>query len=274
MVFVNLVVRWCTSTYRKKLIILRQNQLSIIVSLSSNSLIHLTTLKESLIGILKEDFKLKYCLENLITPNGNLNYAIPMISFCDIPMSEIKDHISKYGSYGIGLTREWGQRNNLNPVFYVDKNSAVGKGYYEAFYDLFLSTKRKISQLSKTEIKLVDVMRYMKNYEADLERDGDIQHNYRYADEKEWRYVPKEDETQIIFTKTNYLSRKHIVNNAASSLRLHFEPKDIKYIIIKHDNEITEFIDVLRKSKGKYSYDEVDRLTTRIITTEQILSDF
>jgi len=92
------------------------------MALSSNSLIHLTKEKQALIGILTENFKIKFCLENLLTQKGNLKYAVPMVSFCDIPMSEIKDHVSKYGSYGIGLTKEWGQSNNLNPVFYVDRN--------------------------------------------------------------------------------------------------------------------------------------------------------
>lgn len=37
------------------------------MSLSSNTLIHLTPKKEALIGILKEGFRIKYCQENVIT---------------------------------------------------------------------------------------------------------------------------------------------------------------------------------------------------------------
>ncbi|PWK80345.1 abortive phage resistance protein AbiGi (putative antitoxin) [Mucilaginibacter oryzae] len=65
------------------------------MALSSNSLVHLTNFKQSLIGILNESFKVKYCLENVITQVGVLKYAIPMVSFCDIPLSELKDHITK-----------------------------------------------------------------------------------------------------------------------------------------------------------------------------------
>src|SRR5579864_7830395 len=133
------------------------------MSLISNSLIHLTQEKSSLIGILTENFKIKYCIEELLTQTGVLSYAVPMVSFCDIPMSEIKQHISKYGSYGIGLTKNWGQRNNLNPVFYVDKNSSIGKAYYEIFFDLFKTSKVSINKISENDAKLLDVFRYMKN---------------------------------------------------------------------------------------------------------------
>jgi len=244
------------------------------MGLSSNSLIHLTSLKQSLIGILKEDFKIKYCLENVITPIGVLKYAIPMVSFCDIPMSGIKDHVEKYGAYGIGLTREWGQRHNLNPVFYVDKNSSIGKGYHEAFNELFVRSGAKISKLSETENNLANILRYIKNYEADLNRNGEIVHDYRYADEKEWRFVPGKEDTQIVYSELYYNKSKEEINAKANLLKLPFVPTDIKYIIIKHENEINEFINVLKKAKGKFSYDEVDRLVTRIITTEQILTDF
>ena len=42
------------------------------MSLSSNTLIHLTNKKEALIGILKEGFRIKYCLEHLKTINEEL----------------------------------------------------------------------------------------------------------------------------------------------------------------------------------------------------------
>jgi len=252
------------------------NVKTISMALSSNSLIHLTAEKNALIGILEENFRIKYCIEELLTSTGTLSYAVPMVSFCDIPMSEIKEHISKYGSYGIGLNREWAQNNGLNPVFYVDKNSCVGTAYYEAFVELFHAENRKVTQLSEMDAKLLDVYRYMKNYEADLIRNEKIERGYRYADEKEWRYVPKkEDAKYMVLRKDVYLKNKANANSKLSDLRLYFEPKDIKYIIIKHESEITEFLGILRRSKGnKYSYDDVDRLTTRIITTEQIKSDF
>ncbi|HEK21945.1 abortive infection system antitoxin AbiGi family protein [Mucilaginibacter sp.] len=243
--------------------------------LSSNSLIHLTKEKQALKGILTEDFKIKYCVEKIITQTGILTYAVPMVSFCDIPMSEIKDHVSKYGSYGIGLTKQWGQENRLNPVFYVDQHSNVGNSYHRAFNDLFIAQRKRTNELNDTEANLLDVVRYMKNYEADLERNDEIIHDYRFADEKEWRYVPtREEQSKMVIKAEVYVQNKIKANEFLREQRVRFEPKDIKYIIIQHDNEITEFIRTLRETKGKYSYDDVERLMTRIITVEQIISDF
>jgi len=62
--------------------------------------------------------------------------------------------------------------------------------------------------------------------------------------------------------------------NKLARIKLDFEPNDIKYIIIENDAEISEIVDLLRKAKGNtYSYNDIERLMTRILTTEQIVSD-
>ena len=72
------------------------------MGLSPSTLFHLTS-KTGLKGILKDNFKLKYCLEKIDHTEMPVELAIPMVAFCDIKISEIKDHIDKYGSYGIGF---------------------------------------------------------------------------------------------------------------------------------------------------------------------------
>lgn len=118
----------------------------------------------------------------------------------------------------------------------------------------------------------------MKNYQDDLVRNGNITEEYRFSDEREWRYVPSITEDCImIIAEVQYDDEALIekANKSLQKLRLEFEPIDIKYIIIQSDSEISEFLDLLRASKGvKYSYQEVERLMTRLITTEQIVTDF
>jgi hypothetical protein len=243
------------------------------MGLSSNSLIHFTYSKESLIGILKDEFKIKYCSEKVITQRGVLNYAIPMVCFCDIPLSEIKNHISKYGTYGIGLKKEWGIKNGLNPVFYVEKNSTVGNNYFEAFSEFFVG--KNFNDFNSNDFKQIDVIRYMKNYEADLIIDKINKTNYRFADEKEWRFVLPKEQAQFVVKNETYQNNKNKYNDKVKNYKLSFNPEDISYVIINNDNEISDFIDILKKSKGKkYPYDEVERLITRLITVEQILNDF
>jgi hypothetical protein len=78
-----------------------------------------------------------------------------------------------------------------------------------------------------------------------------------------------------MFVGENYYQKNaDKVDKPLLPIRLEFEPNDIKYIIINDDSEIGEFVDHLRRVKGKnYSLHDIERLTTRIFTTEQIKTD-
>ncbi len=249
------------------------------MSLSSNSLIHFTKNKSTLKGILENDFKIKYCLERVVTKNHTYDAGVPMVSFCDIPISQIKDHIKKYGSYGIGLKKNWAIKNGLNPVLYLEQGSSLSDHTLNTLYDIVLQNT-KVSELSDSELALVDIFRYIKNYEGELIRNGEsIVKNYRFSDEREWRYCPNKKELggseYFINDDNDYKLNKSKFNSKLSSLRLQFTPDDITYIIIKNDSEILEFIRHLETAKGKiYSLEQIRRLTTRILTVEQIMTDF
>jgi len=105
------------------------------MAISTNSVIHYTRNFENIKGILsRQGFKLKYCIENMdLVTIPNNSYAVNMVSFCDIPLSEIKNHIDSYGSYGIGLTKNWAKAMGLNPVLYIEKESYLAKVYKAQF---------------------------------------------------------------------------------------------------------------------------------------------
>ena len=62
------------------------------MAISTNSVIHYTGKIDSLKGILKcQGFRLKYCSEVLdILLNKSISSAVPIVSFCDIPLSEVR----------------------------------------------------------------------------------------------------------------------------------------------------------------------------------------
>ncbi|VWC64054.1 abortive infection system antitoxin AbiGi family protein [Burkholderia lata] len=245
------------------------------MALSSNTLTHFTQKKEALFGILQGHFKIFFCKETVrLTKRRQWNFYAPMVSFCDIPMSEIKDHIEKYGSYGIGLTKEWAVKNGLNPVLYVSRESALSESYHAAMKYYVEGEEEESASLG--ELALLDFFGYMKNYEARLDRKGTRIDKYRFSDEREWRFVPRHtDDNEVLVARTTYEKNPSKYSNLYSDFELKFEPDDIKYIIINDDSEIREVINHLRAtSGGKYSFDEVDRLTSRILTTEQIKGDF
>lgn len=245
------------------------------MALSSNTLIHFTSDKEALKGILTENFKLKYCRETIQFHGLTEVLHVPMVSFCDIPLSQIKNHIQNYGHYGVGLSREWALRNRLNPVLYVQGQSALAQSYEELIRLLHKKEKAGVVDKSAREMAK-DIARYIKNYEGPLERGNTKLTKYRYSDEREWRYVPGRDETcEMLFVDSDFARvGKEAANASLAYLRLTFDPDDIKYIIIKTDDEIREFVEHLRSAKGdKYSLRQIERLTTRLLTTEQIHTD-
>ena len=245
------------------------------MSLSSNSIIHFTNSKEALKGILGNNFKLSYCSELLSLNDTTINFAAPMVSFCDIPLSQVKNHITKYGAYGIGLTKKWAEKQKLNPVFYIEKHSTLAQRYVNIYIEYIINSKKSIFDLDEKEKSIVDILRYMKNYQNDLIRGGNIYKDYRFSDEREWRYVLDYNAvTQFIYSLDEHYN-KETANKEIDEYRLEFEPNDIKYVIIQNESEIPEFLDLFRTTKGKkYSYHDVERLMTRIITTEQIVEDF
>ena len=56
--------------------------------------------------------------------------------------------------------------------------------------------------------------------------------------------------------------------------RIGFVPNDIKYLIVRREDEIVPLIREVERIKGKYSYDEVRLVASRVISAEQIRSDF
>lgn len=248
------------------------------MGLSSNSIIHFTKSKEFLKGILRDNFKIFYCIEHIHLSGVESSYAVPMVSFCDIPLSEVKQHITKYGSYGIGLTKEWAERQRLNPVLYMEKNSLLSQSYLTFYKKYLIEANKRRDCLEEHEKCIADILRYIKNYQNDLARGGQVLKDYRFSDEREWRYVLDFNETlDFILTEQEYHTeeQKQKANFSIDKHRLEFTPNDIKYVIIENDQEIPEFLEILKSSKGnKYSYNDVERLMTRLITTEQIVHDF
>jgi len=243
------------------------------MGLSPSTLFHFTS-KSGLKGVLKDNFKLKYCLEKINHREKPVEIAIPMVSFCDIKISEIKEHIEKYGYYGIGLSKKWAFEKGLNPVIYLNSQSS--------FADGIISTMRKFyasPEIDRNDkMNSANLLRYSKIYEGDLNRKGKIIKNYRFADEREWRFVPdpKPDFLAWLSKKQyNTTEKKRTQNTKLSNERLYFNANQILYIIVKKEDEIKEIIRHIRDVKGKnYSMDEIDRLTTRILSCERIMNDF
>jgi len=198
------------------------------MNLSSNSLFHFTSRLDTLSLILAGGFYGSFCKEVLHYKKEAFTLIVLMISFCDIPLKTISLH-TKYGKYGIGLNKDWGIEHQLNPVLYLEKNSALADSLIRSLY-----TSRSITAIINPQLKqirnkigeitnnknynpvqkntkleeLQDELRqyddlannmrhiihsifYTKHYSDALERNGEIINDHRFYDEREWRFLPE-----------------------------------------------------------------------------------
>ncbi|MBN1471996.1 MAG: hypothetical protein JW925_09460 [Syntrophaceae bacterium] len=102
------------------------------MAISTSTLFDFTAKAEHLISILENEFRPRFCLEHRRELNPLESFllndeAIPMVCFCDLPLSTIAPHLEFFGNYGLGLTKEWGIQNGLNPVMYMSNVSYLNQ---------------------------------------------------------------------------------------------------------------------------------------------------
>lgn len=213
-------------------------------NISANTLFHFTPTLSNLKNILENGIKIGFSLENydsLLSKNKEI--GLPMICFCDIPLSRVKEHVKKYGGYAIGLQKSWGMQNKLTPVIYSHENSPATellneintniKSFIEihdkykpnqpvqkdkSMFNLLLDNYNKIYNQDdfkhKKEIntlvealkeKISIIYRYVKPYKGKCFRNGTyLPDEVEFYNEKEWRFVPTKEQVNKIGLKDTY----------------------------------------------------------------------
>jgi len=253
-------------------------------SLYPSTLFHFTE-KKWLFEILKSTFKISYAREKISAPNNEREFAVPMVSFCDIRLAEIKYFLEKgYGNFGIGLTKVWANRNGLNPVMYINRHCGLADNLIEGLNGVYyhisrLKTSKSQKKLTLSYLNIMNMYRYIKNYEGELKRkDKIIDSNYRFADEREWRYVPPIENSDlepfVAISNISTKKQKEEYNKKISNIKLSFQPDDIKYLFVERESDITELINHLDYAESRFDSEILKKLTSRILTIEQIKNDF
>lgn len=266
-----------------------------ISTISANTLFHFTDSAKNILGILTSTFHPAYHLEPFFRGDQKA-LAIPMVSFCDLPLSQIKKHLKFYGNYGIGLSKKWGEREGINPVFYCHSNAHILKD----FRKILEFTREKMLPIKTTENKEVELSTIveenknlvlkvellkilasccstLKPYKGKMYKKGEIVENVKFYDEREWRFVPESENLSILLTEEQFKDKvKTEGYNAelAEKNKLTFEPEDIRYIIVEKESEILSMVENIHRIKAIYNEDTRTLLTTKIISAEQILEDF
>lgn len=238
------------------------------MGLSSNILWHQTS-KAGLMAILKQqEFKYSYSMESVFSSvlKGK-GIAVPMISMCDLPFSELNEYLGKYGNYMIGLDTDWGKRKGFTPVWYCYPTSHILE---------FILKKINNFGFDEPEYKnnvLIEILKYIKFVEAPLT--GHNYKSYRFMDEREVRLCPTNEmlsgqgseKYKPLLVETQYKEFKaNNGNKALLNLSVAFDLSDVKYIVVKNKPNVEEAKKLLESKKESHDI--------RIFSEQEIKEDF
>jgi hypothetical protein len=253
------------------------------MGLSSNTLWHQTDFYPLQRIIKEKKINVNYSLEDLksISPYP-FNYAFPMISFSDIPLSEFGAHIDKYGGHSIGFKRDWIVRNNFSPVSYYSNHSILLRELIERI-EYLKQDYGSLNNEQKHDLKVfLFQLAHSKNYEGYLKTKSKEYKNYRFSDEREWRYVPQielfdNEITDFIIDPDDYKTKRSLVDVKLKGMCLEFTYDDINYIIVEKVDQIEKIKKTIEQtyflenpSAIKFPW---EKLSISFFTQKQIQND-
>lgn len=219
----------------------------------STSYFHYTKDLSTLESILQSGFQGYYCREEFKYHNKLINMYIPMVSFCDLPLSHIAT--MTYGDYIIGMSSTWGNSCLLTPVCYFPPKA-------DNPLTRFISSLAKHFEDGKVKFNEATILAYSKPKRKYV-TNGHTRDNYK---ERECRraYTPSMtiDET------------KH--HTPCPKLFLSFKETDITFIIVKDEQAKIALIKSIHiwTSVGGNTIANKELLYTKILTKQEIANNF
>lgn len=234
----------------------------------SDNLFHFTNSLDILKLIIEKGIQPRFCLEDIewLGFQGMNHIAYPMSCFCDIPLSRISDHTDFYGNYGLGLTKEWRQKNNLNPVVYCTPDGHIQS---LAKYLLNMDFDKSDVGLKEEDMHIFHFISLIKpTYGKMVTSGGTIEKEF--YQENEWRYVPSVDK---FIPEARYEDQKEVANKEMEAHALEFTPQDIRYIFVKSDTDIPSLVDFINETLGHFPLKDLKILQSRIVSLETLSVD-
>ncbi|MFA7683347.1 MAG: abortive infection system antitoxin AbiGi family protein [Syntrophales bacterium] len=241
----------------------------------SRTLFHFTKNLNVLKNIIRRGFFPKYSLEDIawFVAREIDAVAYPVVSFCDIPLSRITDHVSFYGQYGIGMRRMWGITNGFNPIVYVSETSDLA------------TLMRQISQsciaahkADKRETHLDNYRRlvgFCKPLEGKMLVGGQFVSKIFYQ-ESEWRHLATHEAIPNYLSKGEYHNPQILGpanESAAKHCPLKFTPQNVKYIFVRTEDDIPELVSFIHDELAHFPQRDLQTLIAKIVTQDLIAND-
>ena len=199
-------------------------------------LIHITISFDNIKSILTEgSFRLKYCKEEFCLRKRAISKRVhPMVCFTEQNIYQLQTKTITYGKYGIALSQKWILKNNIQPVMYIEQNSAVANSLAN-----LLVYRRKLTKGHPLRLPIMTIACFTKNtigYNSYLDKEG-----FLFKDENEWRYVPTKKQIKngyISEDRSKFLNNQHEYNNRLLDYPLKFDiDTDIVCIYCADSNE-------------------------------------
>ena len=233
----------------------------------SNSFFHYTQKYDVLVEILKKGFVGSYANEQFPKSNGTIGHLyIPMISFCDIPLSQLQYIV--YGNYAIGMSRVWGNDQPLCPVSYFPNNRRAN--FTKFITDCFDNFPKNALQYSKILGYVKPVKKFKENgYAPHRRRDNYIEREWRKIYLKDWL---RNSDQYVSFNEKN---ESPLLNHFIAR----FRPTQVDMIIVEseedRENHISK-IQSLQQIGGYHNITDKDRLLliSKITTIDEIKKNY
>ncbi|MFV8354936.1 abortive infection system antitoxin AbiGi family protein [Flavobacterium sp. XS1P32] len=227
----------------------------------TNILFHSIKKHEDLKRIINDrGFKASYADEIV----DGYKVKILMVSFSNVALLESKSQIN-YGDFSIGLTREWGQINKLEPVIYTYENSEIGTSFLEIITIAGRKLASSATDLDSTDPlstvfdNCINMTMYLKPIKV-INNEGK---EFTAFNDREWRFVHKHGRINPLIFERNFITNELITAFKSKDLKkkpftnevvLTFDLSDLKYIIIKEKSQKKEIFELLSTT---FSYETV-----------------
>ncbi len=239
----------------------------------SETLFHFTRSLDSLKSILRNGFYPRFCMEDVQwVKAGTERLAYPMVCFCDIPLQRIQRHVSHYGRYGVGVSKEWAVASQVGPVIYHPVSSRLHSliDYLLEFPPPGTPNSSLQKQAASDALSLLLCM--SKPLDGEIARSGKME-RVSYHQENEWRYLPINPRGHRFLSEEGFTMLAAERNKKLEEEALIFSPNDVRYIFVNEDNEIPELFDFLNSEIKGYAIESVKKLSTRITSIERLMTD-
>ena len=186
-----------------------------------------------------------------------------------------------YGYYGIAFSKEWGMKKRIQPIQYINRDSYLCKDFSSAFQKaLSVDAESQTNAEKSMKNYLLHQLMYFKPYSGRIKNRNDDKIKTKcFTDECEWRFVPdvtKAGYEQVyineeISNASNLYEFSNAMNGVAE-ISLVFTYDDIKYIIIKSNEEFKKIC----KAISEMETNEITKnlLLSKIIIWENSRGDF